>query len=154
MEPKKSNTSTKKGLSNETQHAHADFQDRAIEVQKHYLEFYLDAAQCSEGFDPKVFEFVRLAPYCMAAIGQGIGFQKDRPIEGMRAFDLSVILNLLGIQIEKVLESSTNLGVLEGGVTVKWTTKEKTLDIDLYCVCQTHHQIMEFIDDLQSETPF
>lgn len=123
-------------------------------VQKLDQNIFFDAMDSKDKKDPRITEFVHHAQYCFAAIEQGIGFQKDKPIEGVKALSLSVILGVLGIDLEEAVEESTNLMETKGSASFEWNKGEKVLKFTLYFIYETDQPVYDYIYYLLNQAPF
>ncbi len=129
-------------------------QNLAVDFQKNHLDFYYTALRYCMLEKHEFMEFIRKAPYCLASIGYGMGFQKSNPIENMGAFELSVILNPLGFEPIQITENSAGLDVFEGVVTFRWVKKEKIMKFKLHCECKTDVEILDYVYQLRCRSPF
>jgi hypothetical protein len=149
MNKKKTNKPAGKSPAKITLNTQKAVQDLVNNFQKENLKVYASAAEYMVIKDHSVFEYARLGPYCLAAIGHGVGFQKENPVEGIRAFALSIILSALEFQTVEFIETSTKPNVLEGCVSFKFVNGKKELMFNLYCEYQPGVDIIEFIQELK-----
>ena len=117
-----------------------------METQKNDLRLFLNTTGGPLIKESKFLDLARTAPYCLASISHGIGFKKEKPIQGIRAFELSLILCLLEGQAIEIKEVSTNLEVLEGCVSFKLVNGDITLNFKLYCEYKNDTEIIKLIN--------
>lgn len=114
----------------------------AIDFQDKVCGWFMESNRGRRMRCHSLYEVKKLFPYCLTQIRYGKGFEKENPIEGIRAFNLAMVLEYAELQPIKYIEKSNGLDIQEGCVSIKWEYRKKAIELDMYC---KRLNAMEFI---------